>query len=53
MSERIQGKRNVELGWLWKLRVGRITFYFCSPVIDIICLAVRDTDWDHKVSVAD
>jgi hypothetical protein len=29
MSERIQGKRNDELGWLWKLKVRRITFPFC------------------------
>ena len=28
VSERIQGKRNDELGWLWKLKVGRITFPF-------------------------
>ena len=29
VSKRIQGKRNDELGWLWKLKVGRITFPFC------------------------
>ena len=33
VSERIQGKRNDELGWLWKLKVGRITFPFCLSSI--------------------
>ena len=37
ISERIREKRNDELGWLWKLKVGRITFYFYLPVIDMIC----------------
>ena len=37
VSERIRGKRNDELVWLWKLRVGRIAFYFFLPVIDAIC----------------
>jgi hypothetical protein len=36
VSERIQEKRNDELGWLWKLKVGRITFPFCLPVFYII-----------------
>ena len=26
ISERIREKRNEELGWLWKLKVGRILF---------------------------
>ena len=52
VSERIRGKRHDELDWLWKLKVGRITFSFCLPVIDIIS-GVRDTEWHHKVSVAD
>ena len=26
ISERIRGKRNEELGWVWKLKVGKITF---------------------------
>ena len=37
VSERIQGKRNDELGWLWKLKVGRITFLFYLFVFYIIC----------------
>ena len=37
VSERIQEKRNDELGWLWKLKVGRITFPFYLPVFYIIC----------------
>ena len=37
VSERIQEKRNDELGWLWKLKVGRITFLFYLPVFYIIC----------------
>ena len=31
MSERIREKRNIELGWLWKLRVGRIILSVCLP----------------------
>ena len=31
VSERIQGKRDEELGWLRKLKVGRITFPFYMP----------------------
>ena len=37
MSERIRGKRKDELGWLWKLKVGRITFSFYLPVFYITC----------------
>jgi hypothetical protein len=37
VSERIRGKRNDELGWLWKLKVGRITFPFYLPVFYVIC----------------
>ena len=46
ISERIREKRNDELGWLWKLKVGKITLYFRLPVIDIM-LGVRDTEWDR------
>ena len=37
VSERIQDKRNIELGWLWKLKVSRITFRFYLPVFYFIC----------------
>ena len=50
MSERIQEKRNIELSWLWKLKVGRITFR--SACLLYHMLGVRDYEWDHKVSVA-
>ena len=33
MSERIRGKRNEELGWLWKLKVGEITFSVFMSVL--------------------
>ena len=53
VSERIQGKRNDELGWLWKLKVGRITYFFFLPAFLYQMLGVRDTECDRKVSVAD
>ena len=37
VSERIQEKRNGELVWLWKLKVGRIPFSFFLPAFYIIC----------------
>ena len=52
VSERIQAKRNDELVWLWKLKVGNNISIL--PVC-LLChiLGVRDTEWDRKVSVAD
>ncbi|KAF8816575.1 hypothetical protein BYT27DRAFT_7127650, partial [Phlegmacium glaucopus] len=41
MSERIREKRNDELGWLWKLKVGRITFpSICLNIIPSIVMLV-------------
>ena len=35
VSDKIGEKRDNELAWLWKLKVGRITILLLSPVIDI------------------
>ena len=33
MSERIHGKRNEELGWLWKLKVSKMSFSVFMSVL--------------------
>ena len=48
VSERIQGKRNDELGWLWKLKVGKITFPSFLSVFYIICQALEALNWIVK-----
>ena len=53
VSDRIGEKRNTELNWLWKLKVGRMTILLLSTCHWYHILGVRNGEWVDNVSVAD